>query len=448
MLDIDTGFKYEAPAIFTERVLTDIMDFADDWLGYIKNNYLQQLWDAINNAHDGLPELDIDYNKQNLSLDFADLENKRPEPPTDEQLTPGTVTYPSLRYALDNIVMSDIPDLPTAPTVLEVQALIWGESTFTSELITDINSNLLSWLQDGGTMLSTEAEDALWERNLDRMRDQHERNLGVLNDYFANGNWTQAPDARTGMLLQAMATHDRELVQRGHEITIEQARLAHDTSKFAITSSIQLDDVLRKYHDLVQNRSLDLAKSKIQIIIDSYNSIVDQYKSRVEAVKVSAQAAEAEVNAHAAKNRDIVNLYGADIEGYKAQLQGEFDLVETIAKVYGYKVSGYEADARATATLLDSKIKKFMADVDQEKFISGLDLDQAKLLFDAFFKLSDVDIEGNKTLAGICAQIASSALQRMSVSASLGASFGSSLSDSTSRTDPLNQERTTHSYTY
>lgn len=437
--------NYDDGRALVNEKFDEVKDFADDWLEYV-TTYLDALWAALNRQHNDLPSTDVDFDEKSVSINYDLLDGTRPEAPTDEQLTPEDVAYPSLRYAIDAIVVPDILDLPIAPDDLESQELVFNESEFASELITDITSNLRTWLQDGGTGLGADAEDALWERNLDRLQDQYDRDCNQIDDYYGNGGWVLPPGARNGVLLQIQGEHTRNLLQRGHEITVNEATLQHETSKFAITASTNLDDMLQKYHDAMQARAFELAKAKVAVIIDSYNAKVEQYKTKVEATKVSAQAAEVEVNAHAAKNKDIVDLFKADIQGYAEQLRGEFGLVESIAKVYGYKVAGYEADARAAATIFDSKIKKYMADIDQEKAITILEMDEVKLLFDAFFKLSDTDIEGYKTLAGICAQLAASALGRANVSATLGYSQGFSVSDSTSRTDPLNQEHTTYSY--
>jgi len=415
------------------------------------NTYLSELWAVLTGVQANMPETNITYDYQKINL-TTPLETLRPEPPTDEQLTPADITSPKLLQALTQISVPDIIDMP-ADNVgeLESQVLDYVEVPYASDIADALKTLLLDYIANGGTGLGADVEAALFARARARTELSNERIYEEAEEYFSSRGWDIPPDTLGGRLTEALQEITRADEQVNYEITIEQARLAQNNTQFALTTSLGLEGQDKEQANQIADRALEKAKAAVDVILNTYNAKMVGFLNRIEAVKASAMAAEATVNAQAAMNTSIVEVYKADIEKYSQDVIKELGIVELIGKVYGFKVQGYEADSKAAAVLLDAEIKEYQGRIEQANNQTQLSIKEAELILQTYLSSLSIDTEGLKTLALITSQIAASALSGVSASASLGSSVSNSKSESIGATTAISAGQTgteRHNYEY
>ncbi|OEU69109.1 MAG: hypothetical protein BA863_04070 [Desulfovibrio sp. S3730MH75] len=375
-----------------------------------------------------MPDYDIPYDFQHIVLD-SDIASARPEAPTDEQLEIPNIAVPVLG-TINNITVPTITipsyDLDPPPT----DSLVFNEPVYQSALQDAVKAALLDFVENGGTGLGAEVEDALWERGRARQELLNERTYNEAEEYFASRGYVIPPGALGGRLSEALAEQTRADAQLNYEISIEQARLAKAHSEFSINAAITLEGQDKEQFNNIANRALDYAKSAIQVMIDLYNAKLQGYIAEMEGAKLTVEAEKIRVDAAVAANKSVTDVYVAQTEQYKTRIQAEISIVEMVAKVYGYKIAGYEADAKVAAMELDAQIRVYQANVDQARNQTELTLKEAEIAIHAYLGALQLTADAMKAGGTISAQIAASALSAVNASASLSAGASSGYSSS------------------
>lgn len=405
--------------------------------------YLESLSSLFANAV--MPSSDISYDFQDIALD-SDIRSDRPEPPTDEELTIPDIPDPVMGV-LNPITVPTIT-IPTYELAEpEVTELVYNEAVYASDLQAALKTALTAFVEDGGTGLGEDVEDALWARGRARQDIVNERTYNEANEFFASRGYTIPPGALGGRLTEALAEQTRADAQLNFELLIEQARLARAQSEYSMQAALTLEGQDKEQFNNIANRALDYAKSAVQVIIDLYTAKVQAFVAKSESTKLIVESEKIKVDAAVAANAGIIDAYTADIEGFKAKLSAELGIVEMVAKVYGYQIAGYEADVRAAAMLLDAQTKTYMARIEQANNQTTLTLKEAEVAIQAYLGALQLTSDSIKAGGNISAQIAAAALSAVNASASLGAhatsSYGSSSNYSRATSESLSE---THYY--
>ena len=380
--------------------------------------YLASLTTLFANAV--MPDTDIVYDFQNLEIDSG-LTSNRPDAPSAEELTPATISVPE-KGSLTSISVPTIT-IPTytlaEPSTTE---LYYDEATYQSDLHDALETALLDFIENGGTGLGADVEDALWARARARQALTNEKVRDTIEEFMSARGYTVPPGALSGLLKEALLEETRGDAQLNYEISIEQARLARAQSEFTVTSSLAMEGQTKDQFNNVANRALEYAKSSAQVIIDLYLGKVQGYIAKQQALKLTVEAAKLQVDAAAAANDSVNQTYATDVRAYEAQTKMEIAIVESIAKVYGFKIAGYEADAKVAAIQLNGQIEELRAKMDQANNQTNLTLKEAELTVQSYLGALQLTSDAIKAGGTISAQIAASALSAVNASASLGAS--------------------------
>jgi len=405
---------------FAQQYAQDSFDSVQDYLDYLKN--------IFNEAAPEMP--DAEYQRVDPP-NFPDIVGEPPDAPTDEEMTPATIDLPSEPVINDvNLPALDMT-LPDAPEgELTGADFNYSEGVYSSLLDTAVKEGLLTWVQNGGTGLDADVEDAIFDRAIARMETDNERAYEEVLNFFSSRGYDLPPGAMAGRLYEVNREIVRNRTQLNAEITIEQARLAQNNTQFSYEKSIALEGQEKEHFNQIYNRALQAAIATTEGIIKVYQAKIQGYLGQVEAKKAEAGAYESYANAQNAVNQTNAAVYGIRIDAYKAQLTSELAIIENIGKVYMYQVQGYSAKAQVAAQQVDAVIKRFVAMVQQEGTISELTLKEAQMLLDEYLAKMKVTLESTQSGANIAAQIAASALAGVSVTASIG--------DSNSRNDSVN----------
>jgi len=300
----------------------------------------------------------------------------KPDKPDIDPATLGAL----LGITLPTVPTIEFPTINITPPVYSITAPKSWDFNISDIAITDnpmvqaILSRLASNITYGGTGLTATIEDAIWNRDLERMEQQLQDSTDKLTSMWAKKGFS-LPD---GLLANSLSDIQKEYmnkrIDRSREIAIKQAELEQTnifkSMELGINLSSQLIDMLIKFEELVLRSQEDTAKfanEYIDLQIKTYNSLLDAYKT-------TAQVQEILIRANLAK----VDLYKAELEGQQ--------LIMSINK---QTVEVYVEQLRATAVLID----RYKAEVDAMTAELGAErvkIEVNKLQMDAWAKEADV----------------------------------------------------------
>jgi hypothetical protein len=303
------------------------------------------------------------------------------------------------------------------PSVTELE---YDEPIYQSDIQNALTTALIDFVENGGTGINAEIENAIIERSRDRQAVLNQRVYDKANGFMLSRGYILPHCVLTNLLTEALTEEIKANTQLENEISIEQARLSRDQSNFSISSSVVLEGQKKKHFNAVANRALDCAKAAVQVIIDLYIAKIEAYVIKIEAEKIKVEAEKVKVDAAVAYNKSVVSIYSADIKGYEAKLKAEIGIVEALAKVYGFEVMGYEADAKIATLDLEAQIKEYQGRIDQAKNEAALTLKEAELAIQSYLGAFQVDASVAKAECNISSQWLASALSMANANASMG----------------------------
>lgn len=357
----------------------------------------------------------------NIPYDFGSISQMPISPPEVPVLSVDPVESPTM----GELISISIPTITIPPyTVIEPDTVDIGynEATYQSDIQDALIAALVEFIENGGTGINVDIEAALWERGRGRQAVLNERLHNEANNYMASRGYNLPACVLTGLLSESLLEQNRADVQLEYEISIEQARLERAQSDYSIHAGVTLEGQEKEHFNNIANRTLDCAKAAVQVIIDLYLAKLDAYIIKVEAARVSAGIAKVQADAVAASNENVIDVYKADIEGYKAKLEVETGIAEAIAKVYGFEVMGYEAEAKAAMLDLDAQVKEYQGRIDQAKNETALSLQEAEMAIQSYLGALQLTTTTKSAEGRIYAQWLAAALGMANASASLGES--------------------------
>lgn len=250
-----------------------------------------------------------------LQFQYPDLTVNLPAPPSLLSIS---------TYAFGGV---DIPTLAEDVPVLNLVAPSIREYTpgtqYTSGLLTTLKNTLQDRIENGGTGLPADVENALWDRGRDReyrqMRDalaDLER-METLGFSFPPGVYV---DAR--VKIQTEMGYNAANISR--EIMIEQAKLELSNILKALDTATAVEGKLIDYTNSIEQRAFESAKYATQAGVEIYNAQVRSYAAYVDAYKTKVAIYEAQIRGQLAK----VEAYKAEIEAEQAKAQTNTALVQ------------------------------------------------------------------------------------------------------------------------
>lgn len=292
--------------------------------------------------------------------DFAypdDLDVTLPTVPTFEELNiPTAPTYDLPAFELD---------VPALPADLTPPGLIFDfqEQAYSSTLYTALKDELLDRIQNGGTGLNADIEQAIWDRARNREDQNSVRSENqILVEQAARG-FSRPSGAVLAALDQLAQETQNKNADLSREIAIKQAELEQRNIEFALQTSLALEQSFLQYHNQVQQRAFDTERFLQEAALALYDADIKKFGLQVEIYKVYADAFESRVRAELAK----VEIFRSEIEAqkligdinvqyielYKAQLQGiqtsvdvykaEVDAIKTQIEAEGLKITNFRS---------------------------------------------------------------------------------------------------------
>ncbi len=260
---------------------------------------------------------------------------------------------------IDNLTFEGV--IPTADLTPPEPMFIYDEATYQSDLADAIKTKLYNDVTLGGSGLDADIEQAIWDRGLSRLNIELDKiHQQVLTNWET---WNcEMPDGVLSGALQEIAFEDaRTKLDANRDIIIKQADLAQENTHFAITSGMVYEKQIMDFTNQVNHRAFEVARFRVQAVIDIFNIRVNAFNAQMEGYKALAQVFESRIRAELTK----VEIYRAQMEG--AKLHGDLQV---------QKVEIYTRRVQALQTLIDL----YRAQMEGARL--QVDVDKAKI--DAF----------------------------------------------------------------
>ena len=236
-------------------------------------------------------------------------------------------------------------------------------ASYTSALLMSMTDKLTAWISGGGTGLSPEVENAIWERG--REREARAQQDAILKLEQMEGLGYALPpgiylDARLKVITET------DYAERGHsrEVMIKAAELEQENIKTALNVAVQIEGRLIDANNAVEQRLFESTKYATEAGIALYNARVEAFGRYVQIYQTKVQIYEALVRAEVAK----VEAYKAQVSAEQAKAQTNTAIVEQYkaqADVALSAVRIYEAQIAAIQT--KASIEKMKIEVFGEE---------------------------------------------------------------------------------
>lgn len=299
-----------------------------------------------------------------------------------------TFTDPTLHVdlpAVPNLISLDIVrfdglNLPTFSAVEPVLTAVEPSireytpgAQYTSSLLTRLKATLEDRITSGGTGLTQEVENAIWDRGREREFRSKQDAIDALGAMEVSG-FAFPP----GIYLDARLKIETETdyASRGHsrEVMIKSAELMLDNVKHALTTSVALESKMLDYTNAVEQRIFESVKYATEAGVQIYNAkvqafgqMVEMYRAKVQIYSALVAAEVSKVDAYRAQiaaeeakasiNRILVEQYKvqadvalSNVEIYKAEIAGiqaKASIEQTKVAIFGEQVRGFTAQVNA-----------------------------------------------------------------------------------------------------
>ena len=440
-----------------------------------------------------LPTIDVSLTPPDTSIDTLNLPDAPTEPDTATNL-PTTPTAPTYTLPTDPTLLNvnvpgapsiDLPvwdaTAPVAPNPVST-SMSYTESSYTSTLLTNLQTTLADWVSGAATGIDADVEQAIW----DRARGREDKIASAKQTEIARTFAGRGFPLPTGVMAQAMLAAIQEAQDKSsslsRDIAIKQAELEQSNRQFAFQQSVALEGQLLTYTNAVAQRAYDYVKAAAELILQAYDGDVRKYAADVQAYGVRAQALDSLVKRALAPleafkgeidgqkliselNRQntevykakleavqvVQGIYKTDVDAYSAHVGAEVDRVKALAAVYESTTRGYTAQVDAEATKIRTQADVYRAESDVAVAQANLAIEGAKANLQLLVQKSNLLIEAIKGGAQVAAQIAASALSSVNLSANIGSNESKSLGTSYNMSSSASESESTstvHSYSH
>lgn len=249
--------------------------------------------------------LDYLYNKivANLESDDPNLEFPEVDVPL-WNIDPPPI--PELRGEFDPIDVDD-----TVPDIGDFQE---RDIAYTSAVMEKQIAWLLDQLTEGGTGLGATVEAELWERARSRKDLERQRQFQAVTDKHASLGWMFPTGMMNAELSELQSEWTRADNDLNSDIAIKQAELAQANTHFAHELALKADEFLGNF-------SLEGRKTDVSV-----------YTARVQMVTAIAQKIRTLIEAKAAKNTAIANVYKAEADAVSSIWDAISKAVDVVVK--------------------------------------------------------------------------------------------------------------------
>jgi hypothetical protein len=282
-----------------------------------------------------------------ISFDLPDLVVNLPAPPSLLSLNVAPfdgITIPTLDVAIPELTI----DTPS------IREYVPG-AQYTSALLTSLKARLQDAIDNGGTGLAPDVENAIWDRGREREARALRNSLDQIDRDAEQMGFALPPGVYHDSRLKAITEGEANDRGTSREIMIKAAELEQSNVNHALDASVLIEGRLLEYNNQVEQRFFDSCKYATEAGVSIYNARVQAYAAFVDAFKARIAVYEATIRGELAK-----------VEAYKAQMEAE----QTKAEVNRAVVEAYKVQidaALSNVEIFKARVGAIQAKADIEK---------------------------------------------------------------------------------
>jgi len=297
-----------------------------------------------------------------------------PDAPTYTLPAAPTLSTIVLPEFIENAIQGPTLTIPAidfdVPTITQIND---GSLTAEDSLVQAAKAKLLSNIVNGGTMISSQVESDIWNRDLERQEQQLQDQIDKITAQWAKLGWSMPDGLLAGSILALNNEYMNKKLDRSREIAVKQAELEQAGMFKSLEIAVQLETVLisnlNDYAKRVFETSKSTADVTIQIFkerINRYNSLLTAFKTDMDAYKVRIEAELERIEIYKVQLSGLQIIAGIDetrVKVYTAQLGA----IQTQVEVYKTGVQAvsamYEAE-KQKIEMFKTKVDAYVAQVD------------------------------------------------------------------------------------
>lgn len=223
-------------------------------------------------------------------------------------------------------------DIPTNTLVPPSQQFNYVEPTFELTLKDDITTKLNNDVNNGGTGLDSDIEDAIFDRAEERDKLTLEDTIQAIIDEWSGRGYSLPTGVLNGLIEKARLEHDNNRLTTNRDIQKTQADLAQVNTHFSIDRGLNLVAQEFQYAHQVNERTLRSEQSLIEFTISLWETEVTDHNLKLERVRIQAT-----------KNASIFEGERLRLEAYKNELLE----LETRSMLDKDKINNYTAQVNS-----------------------------------------------------------------------------------------------------
>lgn len=289
-----------------------------------------------------------------------------------------------------DISIPDVPDFTTIPTfegtapghidAPSIPTLVFNEEEYLSTLKDASEAWLANIISTGGTGLSPEVEQAIFDRALTREITAFRENIELATDQYSGSGFPRPGGALRAQTDKIRADYQNRIEDLNRKILEDQEKLAQENIQFAISESGKLESIKMQLHNNIADRAIEFAKAVVATHESVYALKIAEYNGKIDLFKAEATV-----------HKDLISAIALEVEAYKAEVDAAkigSEAQKAKAEIYTASMQGlrYLADmytAQVNATKVESEIENLKL----EKY--RVEVDAAKIHIDAQAKQID-----------------------------------------------------------
>jgi len=331
---------------------------------------------------------------------------------------------------IDYIEIPAFPDLTLEELAIPDVVINTNFEKYSSDLLTSLKTKMSDRIINGGTGLSPAVETAIFNRDQERaLLSLDEAKTRVADDWAKRG--FSLPN---GLLMEAISNLEVEFTNKrlevSRDIAFKQADLEQTNVNTTIQQAVNLESALmtdqRQFSELMLRASEALQKAKVDI----YSVWTAFYKTYVESIKNYSEAMSDKARTEVEMNKDLLGRYGAELDGFKTQVQAEVERVNVLLKQYGEDITAFSAQVSSWQAIGNVRVEELRARITESLGNANIGVEVARANIQTAIEGAKVQVQALIAAGHTAAQLAAGAMAGSHVSASVSAgnSVGSSLS--------------------
>jgi len=215
----------------------------------------------------------------------------------------------------------------------------YTEGSYSSDLYDTVLAKLIADIEASSSGIDEDAEQAIYDRATSRMELEMDSAQQQAENYFAAKGFELPPGALSGRLVELQTADLRAKEDLNNDIIIQRSNLVQQNIQALMTAGLQLEDLLRNFHNQVWSREFAKQQEIAQNAVAIYNAKIEKLKA-------------------------LISVYNTEAEVYKSKIQGE------LAKVEAFKA--LVEKAKVSAEVQQQLVRIYLAKLDGVKTLSDI----------------------------------------------------------------------------